>query len=206
MKKLTIGRHNTCDIVIPDTSDLVSRKQAALVFSFWGKMTLYDTSNNGTYVNGTRIENGTGMRVTRKDKVNFARIADLDWKTVRNPYRTLRYVLIALFFVVAVGAGTMNWWLPLSNDNQESTSNLAQDESPESEINPSTDGEPLPVASPDSVNPQQPRNKRKSNVSKVKEKDDDMKEEAETNIVPDEEPQKTREEDKDVNNNMPLVY
>ncbi|MBR2016634.1 MAG: FHA domain-containing protein, partial [Prevotella sp.] len=52
MKKLTIGRNNACDIIIPDTSDLVSRKQAVLTYSFLGKMVLYDTSNNGTYVNG----------------------------------------------------------------------------------------------------------------------------------------------------------
>ena len=58
MKKLTIGRNNACDIIIPDTTDLVSRKQAVLTYSFWGKMVLYDTSNNGTYVNGQKLENG----------------------------------------------------------------------------------------------------------------------------------------------------
>ena len=78
MKKLTIGRNNACDIIIPDTSDIVSRKQAVLACYFWGKMVLYDTSNNGTYINGEKLENGKGRRVTRKDKVNYARIADLN--------------------------------------------------------------------------------------------------------------------------------
>lgn len=89
MKKIIIGRNNACDIVIPDTSDIISRKQAVLTFSFWGKMTLFDTSNNGTYVNGQKLENGKGMRVTRKDKVNFARKVDLDWNEVKNPYHKM---------------------------------------------------------------------------------------------------------------------
>ena len=87
MKKITIGRNNACDIIIPDTSDLVSRKQAILSVSFFGKMILYDTSNNGTYVNGQPVETGKGVRVTRKDKVNFARIVDLDWNEVKDPYK-----------------------------------------------------------------------------------------------------------------------
>ena len=101
MKKLTIGRNNACDIIIPDTSDLVSRKQAILTYSFWGKMVLYDTSNNGTYVNGQKLENGKGLRVTRKDKVNFARIADLDWNEVKDPYhKTKLYSLICAAVVI----------------------------------------------------------------------------------------------------------
>ena len=90
MKKIIIGRNNACDIIIPDTTDLVSRKQAVLAIDFWGKMILFDTSNNGTFVNGQRIENGKGMRVTRKDKVNFAQVAELDWNQVEDPYRKAR--------------------------------------------------------------------------------------------------------------------
>lgn len=105
MKQLTIGRNNACDIIIPDTSDLVSRKQAVLTYTFWGKMVIYDTSNNGTYVNGQKLENGKGMRVTRKDKVSFARIADLDWNEVKDPYRKEKLfagIGSALFFILAL--------------------------------------------------------------------------------------------------------
>lgn len=105
MKKITIGRNNACDIVIPDTSDLVSRKQAVLVISFFGKMTLYDTSNNGTFVNGQHLENGKGVQVTRKDKVNFARIADLDWNEVKDPYKkekALAMLAAIVFLVISV--------------------------------------------------------------------------------------------------------
>ena len=121
MKKLTIGRNNACDIVIPDTSDLVSRKQAILTYSFWGKMVLYDTSNNGTYVNGVKLENGKGISVTRKDKVNFARIADLDWNEVKNPYRKtwlLSALCAAILFIVSV---LLVLWLIFSDNGKEST-------------------------------------------------------------------------------------
>ena len=100
MKKITIGRNNACDIIIPDTSDLVSRKQAVLSVSFFGKMTLYDTSNNGTYVNGQVIETGKGVRVTRKDKVNFAKIIDLDWNEVKDPYKKEKLFTVELKLII----------------------------------------------------------------------------------------------------------
>lgn len=111
MKKIIIGRNDACDIIIPDTTDMVSRKQAVLAFSFWGKMVLYDTSNNGTYLNGERIENGKGKRVTRKDKVSFAHVADLDWNTVRDPYLKEKRTLALAFVIVLIAAAAATWWL-----------------------------------------------------------------------------------------------
>lgn len=111
MKKLTIGRHNSCDIIIPDTTDIVSRKQAVLEISFFGKMLLSDTSNNGTYVNGERLANGASKVVTRADKVNFGRVANLDWTQVHDPYR--RHKLWGGFAVlcVLIASGILTWWL-----------------------------------------------------------------------------------------------
>jgi len=118
MKKITIGRNNVCDIIIPDTTDMVSRKQAILTYSFWGKMVLYDTSNNGTYVNGQKLENGKGIQVTRKDKVNFARIADLDWNEVKDPYRQMKWIVAAACLVIMLAAAILTWWLsqPVKED------------------------------------------------------------------------------------------
>ena len=110
MKKLTIGRNNACDIIIPDTSDLVSRKQAVLTYSVWGKMVLYDTSNNGTYVNGQKLENGKGLRVTRKDKINFARIADLDWNEVKDPYKKTKIIAAICSVAIIVLATLLTLW------------------------------------------------------------------------------------------------
>lgn len=108
MKKLTIGRNNECDIIIADTSDLVSRKQAVLAYSFWGKMKLYDTSNNGTFVNGGKLESGKGLPVTRKDKINFAHIADLDWNEVKDLYHKTKmiYAICTVFAIIIVSLMT----------------------------------------------------------------------------------------------------
>jgi len=121
MKKLTIGRNNGCDIIIPDTSDLVSRKQAVLTYSFCGKMVLYDTSNNGTYVNGQKLENGKGLRVTRKDKINFARIADLDWNEVKDPYKKTKVVAAICTITIIVFAVLLTLWFSIPGEEGVST-------------------------------------------------------------------------------------
>ena len=66
-------------------------------------MVIHDTSNNGTYVNDQRLEKEKGMRVTRNDKVTFARVAKLEWADVKDPYRYARRV-VAVGAVVAVAA------------------------------------------------------------------------------------------------------
>lgn len=104
MKKYTIGRNNNCDIIIPDTTDLVSRQQAIITIPLFGKMVIYDTSNNGTTVNGRRIEKNMGCPVSRNDKVVFAGVAPLDWNLVPRPYRGMR-ILIVLAFVLAMAVG-----------------------------------------------------------------------------------------------------
>ncbi len=111
MKKLIIGRNNACDIVIPDTSDLVSRRQAVLTISFLGKMVLYDTSGNGTYINGQKLENGKGRKVTRKDKVNFAHTHDLNWNEIKDPWRKEKIkALLATIIIIVLAAFTVLWF------------------------------------------------------------------------------------------------
>lgn len=100
MKKITIGRNNTCDVIVPDTSNIVSRRQAVLTFTPWGRMTLYDTSNNGTYINGQKIEKGKGFKVTRKDRVNLGGVMEMDWDWVTDPYKLHKQV--ALWFGLAI--------------------------------------------------------------------------------------------------------
>ena len=119
MKKLIIGRNNACDIIIPDTSDLVSRKQAVLACYFWGKMMLYDTSNNGTYVNGEKLVSGKGIRVTRKDKVSFARIADLDWKEVKDPYRKHKIMAAIGTALTVILAALLVLWLVMPSKKED---------------------------------------------------------------------------------------
>lgn len=101
MKKITIGRGRECDIRLSDQSDKVSRRQAVITFTPFGRMTIYDTSANGTFVNGERVEKPDGKSIKRGDSVNFAHAVELDWSQVKNPYvKTFRN--IAIIFTIAV--------------------------------------------------------------------------------------------------------
>lgn len=99
MKVLSIGREETCDIVIDDPESLISRKHALLKIYFTGKMELVDMSANGTYVNGRAITKNVPFPVTRKDVVSFARTKKLDWKQVPNYGLYLRIGLLALVVI-----------------------------------------------------------------------------------------------------------
>lgn len=168
MKKLTIGRNNVCDIIIPDTSDLVSRKQAVLTYSFFGKMVLYDTSNNGTYINGQKLENGKGQKVTRKDKVNFARIHDLDWNEVKDPYRRIKLFSLLGVLVVVLASALMVFWLSLPQDDSESVAEETEIVTDKGET--VTTIQPAVVEEPVSAQPVRKKNKTKKG-KKVSPKD-----------------------------------
>lgn len=186
MKKLTIGRNNACDVIIPDTSDLVSRKQAVLAFSFWGKMTLYDTSNNGTYVNGQKLESGKGIRVTRKDKVSFARIADLDWNEVKDPYRKHRIMAAIGAALTVVLAALLVLWLVMPAKKQEK-------ETAEQTETIVERGETVTTVSPQET----PAQTEEQPVKRPKKKASGKKKEP---AAP------HQEKSKDVNDNSPIVY
>ena len=106
MKVYTIGRDVSCNIVIDDRTDVISRRHATLTVTPSGKMTITDLSYNGTYVNGIRISQNVPVPVTRNDNVSFAHIAQLDWNLVPNSQATyLRYAAIAILAVVLVVGG-----------------------------------------------------------------------------------------------------
>ena len=83
MKSYSIGREESCNIIVNDPTQMVSRRHATLNVD-GRKMSIVDTSSNGTYINGIRISSGTPVPVTRKDKVSFAQVAELDWRCVPN--------------------------------------------------------------------------------------------------------------------------
>lgn len=185
MKTITIGRNNACDIIIPDTTDLVSRKQAIITCSFFGKMVLYDTSNNGTYVNGKRLKEGEGVRVTRKDKVNFARIADLNWNDVKDPYyKTKLYSILAGVVLLLIASFTAYW---LTRPSQEETASPAKTEMSREK------GETVTTVEPQIK--QEPQNPK--TTKKHKKKKNNKKENSSTtkDIV-----------NKEVDNHSPIVY
>ena len=102
MKTYSIGRDLNCDIVINDSTDVISRRHALLNITPSGKMTIIDQSSNGTYVNGIRISQNVPVPVTRKDIVSLAHVAKLDWNQVPKSNQWVKYVIIAGAVVIVV--------------------------------------------------------------------------------------------------------
>ena len=110
MKRVTIGRGIDCDVVIPDDTDKVSRHHLVISFNFFGKMTLSDTSSNGTYLNGNRMLKGASVPVTRKDEIRLGEEWSFDWSLVKDPYANMRkWALGALIVVLLVLMGFSGW-------------------------------------------------------------------------------------------------
>ncbi len=108
MKTYSIGRDLNCDIVINDSTDVISRRHALLNVAPSGKMTIIDQSSNGTYVNGIRITQNVPVPVTRKDIVSLAHVAKLDWNQIPKSNQWVKYLLwgvAAILVVLAVVFG-----------------------------------------------------------------------------------------------------
>lgn len=112
MKIISIGRESGCDIVLNDTTDVISRRHAILNIYSTGKMTICDQGHNGTYVNGIRITPNVPFPVTRNDVVSFAHIMQLDWKLVPNQRSRLIYssiiIIVIVFALMAAGIYLMS--------------------------------------------------------------------------------------------------
>lgn len=116
MKSYSIGRDESCNIVVQDASKVVSRHHATINVD-GRKITIVDNSSNGTYINGIKISSGIPVPVTRKDVVSFANAVELDWKTIPNKSRTVTLIAIAIVFaLIAAGLGA---YFILSNDKQQ---------------------------------------------------------------------------------------
>lgn len=123
MKRIIIGRANDSDIIIPDKHDNVSRHHAVITFDFFGRMTLSDTSSNGTLINGTKMLKGTSIPVTRKDKIQLGGAWIFDWDLVEDPYKSIRRNCIILCIVlVTIAIGGISWYVYDSYKKSESPS------------------------------------------------------------------------------------
>lgn len=107
MKRIVIGRGVDCDIVIPDEKDNVSRHHLVISFGLFGKMTISDTSSNGTFVNDRKLLKGASVPVTREDKVRLGSQWTLDWSLIKDPFVTTRRVLlgVAIFCLLTLICG-----------------------------------------------------------------------------------------------------
>lgn len=102
MKRTAIGRGRECDIRIKDSSDKISRKQCVITTSFTGKMRIYDTSANGTFLKGERVPVPEGSPLKKGDSINFAHVTDFDWSSWKDPYRRLKLTILTAFVAAAV--------------------------------------------------------------------------------------------------------
>ena len=83
MKEIyTIGRDESCDIVVPDSTNIISRLHATIRIDSRNRLFITDKSSNGTYVNGMKMSSNVEIPVSRKDVVSFAHIYNLDWSLV----------------------------------------------------------------------------------------------------------------------------
>ncbi|MBS7352417.1 MAG: FHA domain-containing protein [Muribaculaceae bacterium] len=109
MKTYSIGRDINCDIVIDDSTDVISRRHALLNITPSGKMTIIDQSSNGTYVNGIRISQNVPVPITKKDTISFAHVAVLDWKRVPSqgvsPMKIIIFSIIGVIVTAAIAFG-----------------------------------------------------------------------------------------------------
>ena len=104
MKKIyTIGRDEGCDIVIPDSTDVISRLHATIRVESNDKIFLIDQSRNGTYVNGMKMSSNVEIPVSRKDVISFAHIYNLDWSLVpKHNGNTLKTALVILSCLIVM--------------------------------------------------------------------------------------------------------
>lgn len=102
MKIYTIGRDPSCQIVLNDNTDIVSRRHATLQVISSSKMTITDLSSNGTYVNGMRIAKNVPVPVTRKDTISFAHLITLDWKLVPKETNYIVYIVSGGSILLAI--------------------------------------------------------------------------------------------------------
>lgn len=170
MKRIVIGRANDSDIVIPDEHDNVSRHHAVISFDFFGRMTLSDTSSNGTLINGTRMLKGASVPVTRNDKIQLGGAWMFDWNLVEDPYRKVRnftYVVIALLVLLSIGIVSWSIYNSRHNDTSKSiTVPKAPDATNEGDWNSDSTKSVAPTETSISTPQMQKKSEKKADRSK----------------------------------------
>lgn len=122
----TIGRDEGCDIVITDSTDVVSRLHATIRVESRDKIFLIDQSRNGTYVNGMKMSSNVEIPVSRDDVVSFAHVYNLDWSLVPMPKNNTLKIILILFVFIALTAG-LTYAAILYFDKPEALSSSGQE-------------------------------------------------------------------------------
>lgn len=118
MKSYSIGRDESSNIIVHDPTQMVSRRHAILNVNGC-KMTIVDSSTNGTYINGIRISPGIPVPVTRKDVISFAQVTELDWRRIPNESRRNAGVIVAVIAAILMFGGGTFFLLSLDREQKE---------------------------------------------------------------------------------------
>lgn len=118
MKSYSIGRDESSNIIVNDPARLVSRHHATLNVD-GRRLTIIDSSSNGTYINGIRISPGTPVPVTRKDVISFAQVAELDWRCIPNESKRNAGIIVAVIAAVLMLGGGTFFLLSLDKEQKE---------------------------------------------------------------------------------------
>lgn len=109
-KVYVIGRDVSCDIVVEDSNNYVSRQHATLRID--GKnMFITDHSTNGTYRNGILLDSNVEYPVSREDEISFGNGVFFDWNRIpgnRNrskPRCFFAYVFLAVAIAILLAGG-----------------------------------------------------------------------------------------------------
>lgn len=116
----TIGRDESCDIVIYDETDITSRMHATIRYDNKGKLFLSDHSTNGTYLNSERLVQGVEVQVNRGDVISFANIAVLDWNAIPKK-KNYRILWIPIIFLVLAVLGIVGYTLFINKNKHNDT-------------------------------------------------------------------------------------
>ena len=120
MKKIyTIGRDEGCDIVIPDSTDVISRLHATIRVESNDKIYLTDQSRNGTYINGMKMSSNVEIPVSCKDVVSLAHIYELDWSLVPKQKNKTKIFFWAVLLVALLGVAAYFFFGLNSGDSKD---------------------------------------------------------------------------------------
>jgi hypothetical protein len=102
MKRIySIGRDESCDIVIYDVTNVVSRNHATLRVD--GKRCyLTDQSTNGTYRNGIRLTPYVEYPVSPKDEISLGNVVNFDWDAIPALKKKTTPVWLYVFLPLAI--------------------------------------------------------------------------------------------------------
>lgn len=200
MKAYSIGREDNCDIVICDSTDVVSRRHAVLNVHPNGKMFIVDQSRNGTYVNGIRITPNVRVPVTRKDVISFAHVVKLDWSQVPVSYLWMQVAawIVGVILLVAIGVGVYHWFIePVKPEPKQGETISLQDSIKKSVTDSIAKADSLAKIKSDSI-----AKVKSDSIADVAKKKADAKKKAEEKKKKEEEDKKKEKKDSTTNRSI----